>query len=145
MKRRLKRILARIRAYRRIRTGSNHGKSRLRMQNRRIQPTVIASHKCWRIAQGRICPDSLKRCSASSLDISLSRHGDSLFGVRSKHGRLLQVWLIWDKWACFTLAAYAKNGRDGIGLLYLMRCFRVSQITPNCAAWLENCTANKAL
>lgn len=48
-------------------------------------------------------------------------------------------------WACFIPAAWRENGRDEIGLFCLMRCFRVSQITPNCAELLGKCAANKSI
>ena len=50
---------------------------------------------CW------ICPDSLKRCSASSVGISLSWYQFALFGVRSFDGQLIRLELVWFKWAYF--------------------------------------------
>jgi len=61
---------------------------------------------------GRIYPDSLKRCSASSMGIPLSWDMLALFGVKSIDGQLIRPGLVWFNGHTFTLAAYGENGRD---------------------------------
>ena len=53
--------------------------------------------------------------------------------------------LILSEWACFIMASYAKNGTQIKLFMIWQGCFRAWQIMPNCAAWPEKCTANKAL
>lgn len=127
-----------------MRIGLNIWKSGLRAQNRRIQLIVIALRDCWRIAQFRICPDRLKRCSASSLGISLSRYSASLFGIRSIDGQLFRHGLIYFKWAHFPWQRIAKMGATNKADFDLIRCFRVWQIKPSLAVWPEKRIANKA-
>ena len=132
MKRRLKRILTQIRAHGNIRIVSDHGKSRLRAQNRRIQPILTAMRDCWMIAQVLNCPDSLKHCSAFSLGISLSWYGVSLFGDSSSLCRLPGLCLIWLNGHTVAQAAYAKNGTQIKLFMIWKGCFCVWQTMPNC-------------